>query len=516
METTFLDENIYENKSQLPDKVKTLAGIVFNSNANIWKFNDISKNHSFNFTKLHINQKLLYGLKRTFIWYLENLSISHASNMFNLLEQLLNYLYKLNKKKIHKIKRIDIKNYKNSLTNTHNWYLTSLSSFLKRWYEMGYPGLSKNAYNYLNETKLKGNKKGIAILTMCPFKGPFTNLEYQSIEDSLNNRYASNKVTDEEYLLIKLLMTYGSRPIQIAQLKICDILVFIKQDQSREYKIRIPRAKNRKKIRSEFKVRSVPPQLEDILIEYVNKVRKNFTNILSDVEQAPLFPSPSPSKIHSGLLSYHKNSPDIRSKIKSIISKFDLISERTNKKLNIFPTRFRRTLATRAASEGHGELIIAELLDHTDTQNVGVYVQSRPEMIERIDKAIAMYFAPIAQAFAGKLVTDKSTAKRSDDPSADIIDPKIDSSCKAMGKCGTYSFCGLLSPLACYTCNSFQAWADGPHEKVLESLLEERDRLLKTTDYTIASINDRTILAVAQVVEECKKYNQPNQQEVFT
>ncbi len=514
MEAISRHEDIYKNINQLPDKVKTLAGIVFDPNTNIWKINDISKNHSFNFTKLQIDEKLLYGLKRTFIWYLENLSISHAANMFNLLEQIINYLYKLDEKKIYKIKLTDIKNFKNSLDDSHNWYLTSLSSFLKKWHEMGYFGLTKKAYDYLDELKLKGNKKGIAVLTMCPFKGPFTDLEYQSIEDSLNNKYASNKITEEEYLLIKLLMTYGLRPIQIAQLKVCDILVFTKQDQSNEYKLRIPRAKNRKKIRSEFKVRSVPPQLGEILIEYVNKVRKNFTNILSDVEQAPLFPSPS--KMRSGLLSYHKNSPEIRNKIKSIISKFNLISERTNKKLNIFPTRFRRTLATRAASEGHGELIIAELLDHTDTQNVGPYVESRPEMIFRIDKAMAMFFAPIAQAFAGKLFTDKSTAKRSDDPSSDIIDPKIDSSCKAMGKCGSYSFCGLLSPLACYTCSSFQAWSDGPHEKVLESLLQERNKLLKTTDLRIASINDRTILAVAQVVEECKKYNQLNQQEVLT
>ncbi|WP_373036584.1 site-specific integrase [Sulfurimonas sp.] len=514
METIPLHENIHQPINQLPDKVKTSVGILFNPNANIWKLNDISKNHSFNFTKLHLEENLLYGLKRTFIWYLENRSISHAANMFNLFEKLLNYIYRLDKKNISKIKLIDIKNFENSLDNLHIWHLSSLSNFLKKWYEMGYIGFSEKAYDYLNEKKLKGNKKGTAVLTMCPYKGPFTDLEYKSIEDSLNNKYANNEILEEEYLLIKLVMIYGSRPIQIAQLKVCDILKLTKEDASHEYMIRMPRAKNRKQIRSEFKVRSIPPQLGEILLEYTNKLKNHFHDILKDTEQTPLFPSQS-NKL-SGVLTYHKNSPDIRSKIKSIISKFDLISERTNKKLNIFPTRFRRTIGTRAASEGHGELIIAELLDHTDTQNVGVYVQSRPEMMERIDKAIALYFAPIAQAFAGKLVKDKSTAKRSHDPSADIIDPKVDSSCKAMGKCGTYSFCGLLSPIACYTCNSFQAWSDGPHEKVLESLLQERKKLLKTTDYRIASINDRTILAVAQVVIECKKYTNTNQQELIT
>jgi len=123
--------------------------------------------------------------------------------------------------------------------------------------------------------------------------------------------------------------------------------------------------------------------------------------------------------------------------------------------------------------------------------------------------------APIAQAFAGKLVKDKSTAIRFDDPTSDIIDPKVDPSCKAMGKCGTYSFCSLYAPLACYTCNSFQAWVDGPHEKLLEYLINERERLLKITDYRIASINDKTILAVAQVILECRKYKEENAQELI-
>ena len=224
---------------------------------------------------------------------------------------------------------------------------------------------------------------------------------------------------------------------------------------------------------------------------------------------------PASSYKRSGVLAYHPTSAAITDKVQSVISKFNLISARTEEKLNITSTRFRRTIGTRAAIEGHGELIIAEILDHSDTQNVGVYVQSLPEIIEKIDRAIATYMAPIAQAFAGKLVKDKSTAIRHDDPSADIIDPKIDPSYKAMGKCGTYAFCALSAPLACYTCSSFQAWVDGPHEKLLRYLLNERERLLKTTDHRIASINDKTILAIAQIVQECKKYKKTNHQKII-
>jgi hypothetical protein len=74
---------------------------------------------------------------------------------------------------------------------------------------------------------------------------------------------------------------------------------------------------------------------------------------------------------------------------------------------------------------------------------------------------------------------------------------------KPMGNCGEHGFCGLLAPIACYTCRSFQPWLDGPHDAVLEHLICERERLLAGSDVRIASINDRTILAVAEVIRRC-------------
>ena len=64
-------------------------------------------------------------------------------------------------------------------------------------------------------------------------------------------------------------------------------------------------------------------------------------------------------------------------------------------------------------------------------------------------------------------------------------------------------FCGLAAPIACYTCKNFQPWLDGPHEAVLAHLLAKREQLLSTTDARIASVNDRTILAVAEVIRRC-------------
>ncbi|KAG1535802.1 hypothetical protein G6F50_015215 [Rhizopus delemar] len=111
-----------------------------------------------------------------------------------------------------------------------------------------------------------------------------------------------------------------------------------------------------------------------------------------------------------------------------------------------------------------------------------------------------MEMAPLAQAFAGTLVEGlgENTSKR-------VIDLRIDRSGSPMGDCGTHGFCGFNAPIACYTCTSFEAWMDGPHEAVLQHLLDQREKQRRHSDKRSASINDRTIFAVAAVIEGCRQ-----------
>ncbi len=145
-------------------------------------------------------------------------------------------------------------------------------------------------------------------------------------------------------------------------------------------------------------------------------------------------------------------------------------------------------------------MVIAELLDHSDTQNAGVYIENIPEHVESLDKAVGHQLARYAQAFAGVLVDAEVQANRGYDLSSRI---KIDG--EGIGTCGSYGFCGANVPMPCYTCMHFQPWVDGPHQIVYEELLNERQRLLDVTgDKQIAAINDRSILAVANVIKRCQ------------
>ena len=497
---------------------QTKNGVQFEPNNAVWKFMDSNRNICINFNNICINSKYLYSLKNIFNWYLENHSARHAENMYKLLHNLSKYLSVESQKTIKNISDIDLINYRGYLGNEREWYLGSLSGFLNKWYKMGNSCLTKEAYGYLQEIKIKGNTKGEAVATMDPFDGPFTDIELELIQTAINNSYAKNEIKTDEYILVWLFMVYGSRPIQFAQMKIKDVISVKQNDNIYEIFINIPRVKNRKAIRSEFKKRLLPKAFSNILFMYSQQIQAKVRDIFPNVNEAPLFLGNAPidyNDENNYEMKYHLTSAQLSDKLKNVLNRLKLKSERTNSFIHITPIRFRRTIGTRAAVEGHGSLVIAEILDHSDTQNAQVYVESRPEIIERIDRAIALYMAPIAQAFAGTLVKDKSKAIRANDAEADIINPVIDKTCTPSGKCGSYSFCGQMSPLACYTCSSFQAWVDGPHEVVLEYLLKERERLLEVTDYRIASVNDKTIMAVAQIVKACQEYTEQNRMEVI-
>ncbi len=488
---------------------QTKNGVHFDPNEDNWKVLDSNKCVYFNFNRLKLKKKYLYSLKKIFKWYLENYSITHASNMFEQFVSICSFLCMEQTDIINEISDTNLINYRGYLGRRKEWYLGSLSGFLKKWYEMGDSCLTKEAYGYLRGIKIKGNTKGEAVATMDPVVGPFTDIELELIQTAINNSYAKNEIKTDDYILIWLFMIYGSRPIQFAQMKIKDVIFAKRNDSSYEVFLNIPRAKNRKGARSEFKKRIVPNSFSDLIFNYTEEIKNKFKDIFPNVSEAPLFfnnTSISYNEDNNYLLKYHLTTSQLSSKIENVLNHLKLKSERTNDFMHITPIRFRRTIGTRAAVEGHGSLIIAEILDHSDTQNAQVYVESRPEIIERLDRALALYMAPIAQAFSGTLVKDKSKAIRANDPEADIINPSIDKTCTPSGKCGSHSFCGQMSPLACYTCSSFQAWIDGPHEAVLQHLLRERERLLEVTDYRIASVNDKTIMAVAQIVKACMEY----------
>ena len=487
----------------LPELVTTRDCAKFDPRLDRWFYRDSTTDVSINFSKLNVTSEFLNSIKVVLIWYVENKSTKHMMNMFARFQHMLG-IY--DNEKASEINSTDIINYRDSLSTSNSWYLGNLSGFLKKWHSLGVVGVSDDAIALLKQLRIKGNRKGVAVSTMDLLDGPFSDFEIEAIHKAVDSGYKTGDISLDDYILVWLFLALGQRPIQYALLKVCDFDISVAKDGTTIYSLNVPRAKQREQLsRSVFSQRVLVPKIGEKLVQHIEEIKREFTGVLADTSVAPLFPTKRSSENRPNGFEYHRTSQALSLDLKSALNRLNVISERTGKQLHITATRFRRTLGTRAAMEGHGELVIAELLDHTDTQNVGVYVQATPEIVERIDRAMALHLAPLAQAFAGVIIKNESEALRKGDPTSRICDPRFEPTMKPMGNCGQHGFCGELAPIACYTCRSFQPWLEGPHEAVLNHLVSERERLMAVSDSRIASINDRTILAVAEVVRRCEE-----------
>lgn len=506
----------------ITDKTATsYSGFDFDISSRIWK---ISRDNTIYLS--WIDKFLSEDLRENFInvlkHYVQKYSAGHASNLSDRFRELSRFTHSVCGV-IDKISSNNLINYRASLDREHEWYLGSLRGFLKTWIDLGYSSIDSEVPDLLDGWRIKGNIKGRAVQCLSPTDGPLSDIEFSALHQALTDAFEEGKIELESLCLIQLFISTGRRPSQLGDLKNKDFIEARSKDGLVEYLLNVPRRKQRgKSWRAEFKTFALAPEIGTLVKSHIEKNKAKLNNLAINIslEELPIFPawkkiketiSIPIARLDSFLQTEaaHRVTSDLSLELKNTISTLLIPSERTGKPLKVFPTRLRRTLATRAAREGFGDLIIAELLDHSDTQNARVYTENVPEHVDAINKAVAKQLAPLAQAFAGVIVQKESDAKRGDD-----LTSRVRCESGNVGTCGHHGFCGALAPIACYTCRNFQPWIDAPHEDVLNSLIAERNRILEITkDQTMASINDRTILAVTQVMQICEKHRATLNQE---
>lgn len=503
------DASLIISKEEIKISAKT-KGYSFYLYESTWF---LDKNTSVNLSWFHkcLNGPTLEGCLKTLAFYASNLSASHTLN------NAARFQHMLRETDANEITDTILINYRASLTKSTEWYLGTIRGFLKRWYKLGYFGINEEVIRLLDSWTIKGNKKGDAVKRKDPTQGPLSDNELQAFNEGAVTAYELNLITLSELAISLTVSNTGRRPIQISHLRVMDVLCGKNAKEEPFYILNIPRGKSGEGFRAEFKPFAITQELWSILSAQaktaVTLIEKKLGFQLQehDRQQLPLFPDydvalriSSPIEYKTLLISdkLHISSSKVTDTLHFVVDASNIKSERTGKNLLINARRFRYTTGTRAAREGFGELVIAELLDHKDTQNAGVYIKNIPEHVERIDEAVGFQLTPYAQAFSGVLVDSEKKAKRGNDPTS-----RIRSNIgKGIGTCGEHGFCGANVPIPCYTCIHFQPWQDGPHKEVYLDLLKERENIKQITgDITIAAVLDRSILAVANVILLCNK-----------
>ena len=402
-----------------------------------------------------------------------------------------------------------LRNYRASLSPTNEWRLGHITAFLQRWHDHGYPGVTDEAAEWLKRTKLKGNSKGDAVRSMDPIAGPFDDQELSDILDTAAQLYELDRIDLVTLSFTLLLSLSGRRPVQLRLLRTGDLMQTMTTDGRPIDIVRIPRAKQRGQApRTEFKnfwVRRdvwlvLTAQREAVIEKAQARLGQLPGNLTAEL---PLFPDwklfneiRSINELRAALVN---DSLHVRGhKIQSGLNKIRVVSDRTGKQVHITPSRFRYTLGTRAGREGFGAMVIAELLDHSDVQNVGVYTRDHPNFRQTIDDAVGKQMAPVAAAYAARLVDKESDARFGNDPAM-----RVGTRTDSVGTCGSAGAC-RAGAVACYTCIHFQPWLTGPHKKMVKEMEDEQRRLREAgASEMVVRVTDRNIRAARAVEAAC-------------
>lgn len=495
-------------QGEIPQETfRARSGYEINKNDAMWV---LDKNNSINVKAVpFLDQEIKKAFIDTLAFYAKNYSGGYTRNIAYKIVDIL---------KTTSSPDLNVNvllNYKATLSKHREWYLGSVRAFLNRWYEFGYVGISEEFIELLNSWKLKGCPKGLVIKMLDPERGPLTDIERLAFNEGSVQAYERNQISLTLLSMDLLASATGRRPVQISQLKIKDVLEGKNLKGEKCYFINIPRVKQQEAyFRNHMKLFAITYELWVILKGQITLAKKQIRDeLLVQLDEKiwlemPLFPDLKafsrlgPDVKFEEILNadyLHIKSDTVTDQLKRSVKFSNVQSERTGKQLHIFTYRFRYTIGTSAAREGFGPMVIAELLDHSDMQNAGVYIENIPDHVEKLDQAVGHQLAKYAQAFAGVLIDNKMNATRGKDINSRIKNKGVD-----IGNCGSYGFCGANVPVPCYTCMHFQPWLDGPHESVYEMLIDERNRLIDITgDMQIAAVNDRSILAVANVIQLC-------------
>lgn len=394
-----------------------------------------------------------------------------------------------------------------SLGRENQWQLHHARKLYRWCVDQGFPQFSQDVLDQLDDLVIGGNSKGQAVRSRDPDKGPLDAQEAAALTSALRAARLLNVMPIDEQAMLWLAHSLGSNSAQFACLREEDFSEEIDENgQVIASFLNVPRHKKKEaQLRSSFRRRRLEPFVGAVIRDLIAHNQQAHPCVVGEIAARPLFRADAAQYGANHPLAewtWHLTSKGILRLVKRAVKRLRVLS-RKGAPLHITTRRFRYSLGSRMIDQGASQVQVADALDHSDLQHVGVYFEIHSNLVEHVDHAVAMALAPRAQAFA-KLVEREADAVRGNIPGSrcyygdrerEIVEP--------VGTCGNHSFCNIAAaPLACYTCPMFQPWMDGPHDLVLDGLIRDREKRLELgLNPKMVAINDHIIVEVAGVIE---------------
>jgi integrase len=369
------------------------------------------------------------------------------------------------------------------------YYFWHVQTVLK-WIQLNRPGLVNPAVVYeVASWTIEGNAKGEAVALGHPHEGALTTAEADAIRAAAVNPQSPATLLERTVTL--LLLETGQRNEQLSKLDTTDFkLINYKTSGDRRHHqpsqavrhmVAMPSNKTARGKR-DLSISAGLFNLSFQLIELTHSLRHSFEGepafiidpLIQDVSQAWF-----DSDTERWTRIRRPNSWDIGSLVRSFCEKCGIIN-RFGDPINIFPRRFRRTVATRFVEQGASPEAVAALLDHADIQQVMVYFEFHKNRQQaRLEEAAGSFFQSLGQSVEGKLIADATEARN---PQARIpfFDDELQDTI-GTANCGRdmeeIPLCHETIPYACYGCPFHQPWVSNVHKRVANSLRKRKESL---------------------------------------
>lgn len=210
--------NFQGNKNLSSKKSHTSkSGYVFHEDDTHWQL-DKNVKVSVGAVRELLNDDLVAGFINTIVFYAKNYSSAYTDNFSKY------FLDMLRVTGTSEITESVLINYRATLNPQREYLLGVVRIFLKRWFDLGYHGVSEDVVELLYDWTLKGTTKGDVIKRLDPINGPLSDIELQGFNEGVVQAYEKNTISITDLSISLVVSSSGRRPIQISHLKIKDVL----------------------------------------------------------------------------------------------------------------------------------------------------------------------------------------------------------------------------------------------------------------------------------------------------
>lgn len=390
------------------------------------------------------------------------------------------------------ISEIGLSDFNNFTTNKGASSIKLLRSILKFWANSEENGLSDDLVRYIHSSKAPKPRSTIEIQNSERNERPLSIKEMQAIISQVQTLYINEVFNSQDFLLWTLLLSEALRPSQLRLLRIEDVtLRYDSQEVLIGASLRVPIVKQAGMAARDFLVSTTP----SIYVAVALEEHIRFLESICDKEipkATPLFCYNSRDNTiqRHGILIDHL----IHRSRKHISSGLDGFSDS-----DLFSRRFKHTKLTHLSVRGAPLQVLAKAGYQTSTVSLKHYINLSDEAFDNFQQALSEDHSKLAEAFQGSIIDDRISTERN--RRSDLLSPNFDD---AVGNC-PIGLCGVLVPLGCYTCPKMQAFHDGPHQSVLDFLIDNKQKRIEM-GLPLESVNrdDPTIFAVKAVIKKIK------------